>query len=83
MGYILSGSQSRSLDSITGTLTKQKSKVDPKTGYLATAWEVHINDGEILREGYSGSPVVAIDSGLVIGVVTTKFSEGKVGEIIS
>jgi hypothetical protein len=41
-------------------------------------WDLNINEGEYtIRDGYSGSPVVDIESGSVIGVVSHKAGKSK------
>ncbi len=81
--YLYSSERKRSLEEIEGILGRQKFRVNQDTGDRATVWEVHINDQEQLQKGYSGSPVVALENGCVIGVVTNMDRGGQTGEIIS
>lgn len=81
--YLYSSERKRSLANIEGILGTQKFRVNQDTGDRVTAWEVHIDEGQQLQRGYSGSPVVALESGCVIGVVTNMDRGGQIGEIIS
>lgn len=81
--YLYSSEKKRSLQTIEGVLGKQKYREDQDTGERAIAWEININNEGQLQKGYSGSPVVDRDSGLVIGVVTNMGTGGQIGEIIS
>lgn len=81
--YLYSSEKKRSLATVEGVLGKQKYREDQDTGERAIAWEININNEGQLQKGYSGSPVVDRDSGLVIGVVTNMGTGGQIGEIIS
>ena len=81
--YLYSEEKKRSLATIEGVLGRQKYREDQDTGERAIAWEININQECQLQKGYSGSPVVEQDSGLVIGVVTNMGTGGQIGEIIS
>jgi hypothetical protein len=81
--YLYSEENKRSLATIKGVLGKQKYREDQDTGERAITWEININSEDQLQKGYSGSPVVDQDSGLVIGVVTNMGTGGQTGEMIS
>jgi Trypsin-like peptidase domain len=47
------------------------------------AWNLEIQDGEYLHDGYSGSPVIDDETGFCLGVITCKQGDGQVGLAIS
>jgi hypothetical protein len=47
------------------------------------AWDLRIEDEDILQPGYSGSPVVDQSSGIVLGIVSHQVSKGEKGLAIS
>jgi fructose-1,6-bisphosphatase/inositol monophosphatase family enzyme len=49
----------------------------------AKAWDLKIKDDFSLQKGYSGAPVVRDSTGEVIGIVSHRLGEGKLGRAIS
>ncbi|MGD1907200.1 MAG: CHASE2 domain-containing protein [Leptolyngbyaceae cyanobacterium] len=68
---------------IKGSLGKSfgVSSNDKKT--LIDAWDLIIQDRDHLAEGYSGSPVIDIESGCAIGIVSHRIKQGQEGHAIS
>jgi hypothetical protein len=51
---------------------------------LVQAWDLRINEGEyLLREGYSGAPVIDTETGNAIAIVSHKAERGEKGIAIS
>jgi hypothetical protein len=51
---------------------------------LVQAWDLRINEGEyLLREGYSGAPVIDTETGNAIAIVSHKAEKGEKGIAIS
>lgn len=49
----------------------------------AKAWDLKIKDDFPLQKGYSGAPVILVNTGEVIGIVSHRQGEGKLGRAIS
>lgn len=60
-------------------------EVESRDGRLrASTWDLEIDDPDWeLRRGYSGSPVVDMQSGLVVGIATHSAMKGRRGRAIS
>lgn len=50
---------------------------------LIRAWDLKIEDSDILQQGYSGSPVIDARTGYALGVVSHRLQQGEKGHAIS
>ena len=83
--YLYSSEKKRCFRTIQGSLNKSQSidRKNQQTGNNAIAWNIEIKVPDKLEQGYSGSPVIDKDSGVVIGVVTNMEKDKQKGQIIS
>jgi len=68
---------------LRGTLGEDVDLISKSSADRIVAWDLKIGGDFLLEPGYSGSPVVAIQSGDVLGVVSTSSHYGKKGVAIS
>ncbi len=69
-------------ESLASTLGSRVIMKDP-AGPRVKAWQLRINDKNLLKDGYSGSPVVCIDTGAVVAVTSHSEDKGECGYAIS
>ncbi|NET29705.1 SUMF1/EgtB/PvdO family nonheme iron enzyme [Okeania sp. SIO1I7] len=67
---------------VDGILIEEVSLVHKSTEKVK-AWRLSINQGDRLRKGYSGAPVVDLETGHVLGVATNMEKDGTEGLAIS
>jgi hypothetical protein len=70
---------------LNGVLGEPLSPISTSSGQiLVQAWDLRINEGEyLLREGYSGSPVINAATGEAIAIVSHKAEKGEKGIAIA
>jgi WD40 repeat protein len=73
----------RVCEEIGGRLDKAIEVTANKGRDKATAWHLKLGDGDLLRPGYSGSPVIDSASGTCIGVVSHLIDGGARGLAVS
>ncbi|MDJ0519681.1 MAG: SUMF1/EgtB/PvdO family nonheme iron enzyme [Trichodesmium sp. MO_231.B1] len=89
-GHYLYGEEKKILlETVDGTLGKKR--FARQNDKRVTAWNLLINQGDVatarlrqrLRKGYSGAPVVDLDTGCVLGIATNMEKDGAEGLAIS
>jgi CHASE2 domain-containing sensor protein len=68
---------------ISGRLGKKFEVSANDNQALTDGWDLIIQDQDRLEEGYSGSPVVDLETGCALGVVSHRISQGQKGHAIS
>jgi nucleoside phosphorylase len=83
-GYQLaSNSNGYLLHTLSGTIGSSASMKTRSEHIPVKTWDINVADGYSLQSGMSGSPVIAEDSGQVIGVIYASQDNGKVGRATS
>lgn len=82
-GYRFHTQRGHILRSIRGTLGNQVYLQTRGIPNRAPAWDLRIEGDEQLADGYSGSPIVEEESGLVIAIASHLEREGRRGQAIS
>ena len=81
-GHYLYGEEKKIiLETVDGTLGKKR--FARQNDRRVTAWNLSINEGDRLRKGYSGGPVVDQKTGRVLGIATNMEKDGAEGLAIS
>ena len=78
--YLYGENKNVMLETVAGTLGKKR--FARQNNETVTAWKLLINEGDRLRQGYSGAPVVDL-SDRVLGVATYMDKDGTEGLAIS
>ncbi|MGB3508345.1 MAG: SUMF1/EgtB/PvdO family nonheme iron enzyme, partial [Microcoleaceae cyanobacterium] len=82
VGHYLYGEEKKIiLETVDGTLGKKR--FARQNNRRVAAWNLSINEGDRLRKGYSGAPVVDLETGHVLGVATNMEKDGAEGLAIS
>ncbi len=68
---------------LSGSLGKKFEVSANDNQALIDVWDLTIQDQDRLEEGYSGSPVVDVETGCALGVVSHRFKQGQGGHAIS
>lgn len=81
-GHFLYGEEKKILlETVEGTLGKKG--FARKNHQTVAVWKLLINEGDRLRKGYSGAPVVDLETGGVLGIATDMEKDGREGLAIS
>ncbi|NES03575.1 MAG: SUMF1/EgtB/PvdO family nonheme iron enzyme [Okeania sp. SIO2F4] len=81
-GHYLYGEEKKILlETVDGTLGKKR--FARQNNERVAVWNLLINEGDRLRKGYSGAPVVDLETGRVLGVATNMEKDGVEGLAIS
>ena len=87
--YLYGENKNVMLETVDGTLGKKR--FARQNNETVIAWNLLINEGDVaaarlrqrLRKGYSGAPVVILETGHVLGIAMTMENEGAEGLAIS
>ncbi|MGB3514242.1 MAG: trypsin-like peptidase domain-containing protein, partial [Microcoleaceae cyanobacterium] len=79
--YLYGEEKKRSLQIVDGVLGKKSFLT--QNNQKVIAWKLLINQGYRLRQGYSGAPVVDLETGHVLGIATNMEKDGTEGLAIS
>ncbi|NER04368.1 MAG: hypothetical protein F6K17_18020 [Okeania sp. SIO3C4] len=79
--YLYGEEKKRSLQILDGVLGKTSFLT--QNNQKVIAWKLLINQGDRLHEGYSGAPVVDLETGHVLGIATNMEKDGAEGLAIS
>ncbi|WP_202224980.1 GUN4 domain-containing protein [Okeania sp. KiyG1] len=79
--YFYGEEKKRSLQIVDGVLGKTSFLT--QNNQKVIAWKLLINEGYRLRQGYSGAPVVDLETGHVLGIATNMEKDGAEGLAIS
>ncbi|NES65994.1 MAG: hypothetical protein F6K24_12400 [Okeania sp. SIO2D1] len=87
--YLYAGENKRILQNLDGVLGKKSFLT--QNNQKVIAWKLLINEGDVatarlrqrLRQGYSGAPVVDLETGHVLGIATNMEKDGAEGLAIS
>ncbi len=81
-GHYLYGEEKKILlETVDGTLGKKR--FARQNNQRVTVWNLSIKEGDRLRKGYSGAPVVDLETGHVLGIATNMEKDGAEGLAIS
>ncbi|NEP90316.1 MAG: SUMF1/EgtB/PvdO family nonheme iron enzyme [Okeania sp. SIO2C2] len=81
-GHFLYGEEKKILlETVGGTFGKKR--LARQNDERVAVWNLLVDEGERLRKGYSGSPVVDCETGYVLGVATNMEKDGAEGLAIS
>lgn len=81
-GHFLYGEEKKILlETVEGTLGKKR--FVRQNNQTVAAWKLLINEGDRLRKGYSGAPVVDLKADRVFGITTDMEKDGREGLAIS
>ncbi|NET40657.1 GUN4 domain-containing protein [Okeania sp. SIO2B3] len=79
--YLYGAEKKRSLQILDGVLGKKSFLT--QNNQKVIAWQLLINQSDRLRQGYSGAPVVDVETGYVLGIATNMEKDGAEGLAIS
>ncbi|NES69184.1 MAG: SUMF1/EgtB/PvdO family nonheme iron enzyme [Okeania sp. SIO2D1] len=79
--YLYGENKNVMLETVDGTLGKKR--FARQNNETVIAWNLLINEGDRLRKGYSGAPVVNLETGHVLGIATNMENDGSKGLAIS
>ncbi len=79
--YLYSDEKKVMLETVDGTLGKKR--FARQNNETVIAWNLLVDEGDTLRQGYSGAPVVDLETGHVLGVATNMDKDGVEGLAIS
>lgn len=71
------------IEPLSGILSKRSGMERLDAGHRVKAWKLELDQGDELKEGYSGSPVIHQESGYVMGIAKSRYQKGKTGVAIS